>query len=255
MILAILLAVLAFLTVAPAHAKTGILVPLYSYPETTETWEPLETAISTFPDVQFYVIVNPDSGPGPTDTNYQAAVAALRTHANVLLVGYVFTSFGARPLDEVQQDIETYAGWPTASGLAGIFFDETQAGLTSTYMAYTDVARNTMWPGRTSGYVILNPGEDIGASDYYTLADQIVTFENTYAQYQNQAPLPLPHPAQQAFIIHSFTGTNQTLASVVQAFETSGIASAYITDVNIATSDVYKSFGSDWMAFVQDVNT
>jgi hypothetical protein len=64
--------------------------------------------------------------------------------------------------------------------------------------------------------------------------------------------LPLLHP--QAFIIHSFTGTNQTLASVVQAFETSGIASAYITDVNIATSDVYKSFGSDWMVFVQDVN-
>ncbi|KAJ7653520.1 Spherulation-specific family 4, partial [Mycena rosella] len=100
-------------------------VPLYSYPETNETWEPLETAISTYPDVQFYVIVNPDSGPGPTDTNYQAAVAALRTYANVLLVGYVYTSYGARPLDQVQQDIETYVGWPPASGLAGIFFDET----------------------------------------------------------------------------------------------------------------------------------
>ncbi|KAJ7686740.1 hypothetical protein B0H14DRAFT_3056867 [Mycena olivaceomarginata] len=207
MILAILLAVLAFLTVVPAHAKTGIIVdptaiptrvPLYSYPETTEPWEPLKTAISTFPDVQFYVIVNPASGP------------ALRTHANVLLVGYVLTSFGARPLDEVQQD--------------------TQAGLTSTYTAYTDVARNTTWPGRTTGYVILNPGEDLGASDYYTLADQIVTFENTYTQYQNQAPLPLPHPAQQAFIIHSFASTNQTLASVVQTIETSGLASAYITE-------------------------
>ncbi|KAJ7826175.1 Spherulation-specific family 4-domain-containing protein [Mycena olivaceomarginata] len=235
MILAILLAVLAFLTVVPAHAKTGIIVPLYSYPETTETWEPLETVISTFPNVQFYVIVNPASGSSPTDTNYQAAIAALRTHVSVLLVGYVLTSFGARPLDGVQQDIETYAGWPTASGLAGIFFDETQAGLTSTYTAYTDVARNTTWLG------FLNPGEDIGASDYYTLADQIVAFENTYAQYQNQAPLPLPHPAQQAFIIHSFTSTNQTLASV-------------IIDVNIATSDVYKSFGSDWMVFVQNVN-
>jgi hypothetical protein len=67
--------------------------------------------------------------------------------------------------------------------------------------------------------------------------------------------LPLPHPAQQAFIIHSFTSTNQTLASVVQAIKTSGLTSAYITDVNTATSDMYKSFGSDWMVFFQNVNT
>ncbi|KAF7369689.1 putative Cell surface spherulin 4-like protein [Mycena venus] len=188
MILAILLSVLAFLRVVPVHAQTGIIVPLYSYPVTNATWEPLETAISTYPDVQFYVIVNPDSGPGSTDTNYQTAVAALHAYANVLLVGYVLTSFGARPLDQVQQDIETYAGWPAACGLAGIFFDETQGGLTPTYTAYTNAARNTTWSGRTTAYVILNPGEDIGASDYYTLADQIVTFENTYAQYQTQAP-------------------------------------------------------------------
>jgi hypothetical protein len=36
--------------------------------------------------------------------------------------------------------------------------------------------------------VILNPGEDIGDSDYYTFANQIVTFEDTYARYQTQEP-------------------------------------------------------------------
>ncbi|KAF8142270.1 Spherulation-specific family 4, partial [Mycena galopus ATCC 62051] len=229
-------------------------VPLYSYPETDATWEPLETAISTYPDIQFYVIVNPASGPGPTDTNYQAAVATLHAYTNVLLVGYVPTSYGARPLNNVTQDIDTYAGWPAATGLAGIFFDETQAGLTQTYTAYTHAARNVTWSGRTTAYVILNPGEDIGASDYYTLADQIVTFENTYAQYQTQAPyvVPLPHPAQQAFIMNSFTGIPEALASVVQSFKTSGLASAYITDLEI---NIYKAFGSDWTVFVQDVNT
>ncbi|KAJ6489794.1 Spherulation-specific family 4 [Mycena sanguinolenta] len=269
MILCILLSFLAFLTVVPVHAQTGIIVrrfssvfrtkdiltvqvPLYSYPETSATWEPLETAINTYPDVQFYVIVNPDSGPGLTDTNYQGAVAALRPFANVLLVGYVLTGYGTRPLDEVQQDIETYAAWPPETGLAGIFFDETQAGLTSTYQTYTDVARNVTWPGRETAYVILNPGEDIGASDYYTFVDQIVTFEDTYAQYQYQAPLPLPHPAQQSFIMNSFDGTDETLASLVQSFETSGLASAYITDLSV---DIYNSFGSDWTVFVQDVNT
>ncbi|KAJ7029908.1 Spherulation-specific family 4-domain-containing protein [Mycena alexandri] len=68
----------------------------------------------TFPELQFYVIVNPESGPGATDPNYQAAVAAFHAYANVLIVGYVLTSYGARPLDQVQQDIETYAGSPAA---------------------------------------------------------------------------------------------------------------------------------------------
>ncbi|KAJ7732325.1 hypothetical protein B0H16DRAFT_1468671 [Mycena metata] len=35
-------------------------------------------------------------------------------------------------------------------------------------------------------------------------------------------------------------------------FEISGLASAYITDLD---TDIYKSFGSDWTVFVQDVNT
>ncbi|KAJ7017239.1 Spherulation-specific family 4, partial [Mycena alexandri] len=76
--------------------------------------------------VQFYVIVNPDSGPGVTDTNYQEAVTALHAYANVLLVAYVLTGYGRRPLYEVQQDIKMYAGWPAATGarLAGIFFNE-----------------------------------------------------------------------------------------------------------------------------------
>ncbi|KAJ7742301.1 Spherulation-specific family 4 [Mycena metata] len=233
-------------------------VPLYSYPETTATWAPLETAISNFPNVQFYVIVNPDSGPGDAgsqpDTNYQAGVTALRTHANVVLLGYVYTSYGDRLLADVQQDIATYAGWRTAYSLAGIFFDETQQGLTSTYTAYAAAARSAAWPGRTTGYVILNPGEDIGSSNYYSIADQIVTFEDTYAEYEKQAPLPLPHPAQQSVIIHTFTGTSATLLSVVQSLQKSGFLSTYITNLNIATTDVYGSFGSDFSVFAQDVS-
>ncbi|KAF8146090.1 Spherulation-specific family 4 [Mycena galopus ATCC 62051] len=254
----ILLSVLGLLTVLPVQATTGIIVPLYSYPETTATWEPLETAISSYPNVQFYVIVNPDSGPGDPgsqpDTNYQAGVTALRTHANVLLVGYVYTSYGDRSLADVEQDIDTYAGWKTAYSLAGIFFDETQPGLTSTYTAYAAAARSAAWPGRTTGYVIFNPGEDIGSSNYYSIADQIVTFEDTYAEYEKQAPLPLPHPAQQSVIIHTFTGTSATLLSVVQSLQMSGFLSTYITNLNIATTDVYGSFGSDFSVFAQDVN-
>ncbi|KAJ7928217.1 Spherulation-specific family 4 [Mycena leptocephala] len=237
MIAAILISVLAFLAATTVHAKTGIIVPLYSYPETSSTWAPLKTAITTFPAVQFYIIVNPDDGPDGSpgsqpDTNYQAGVRSLRGHANVLLLG------------------------PTlGGGVDGIFFDETQAGLISTYQVYTDTVRAAKWASGTTGYVVLNPGEDIGASTYYSIANQIVTFEDTYAQYQKQAPIPLPHASQQSVIIHTFPNTTATLSSVIQTLETAGIASVYITNLNIAKTDVYDGFGSDWTTFAQDVNS
>ncbi|KAJ7920225.1 hypothetical protein B0H13DRAFT_2230801 [Mycena leptocephala] len=218
MIAAILISVLAFPAATTIHAKTGIIVPLYSYPETSSTWAPLKTEITTFPAVQFYVIMNPDDGPdgspgSQSDTTYQAGVKSLRGHANAA----------------VTQDVQTYtAAW----GVDGIF-DETQAGLMSTYQVYTDS-------------VMLNPGEDIGASTYYSIANQIVTFEDTYAQYQKQAPIPLPHASQQSVIIHTFPNTTATLSS---------IASVYIANLNIATTDVYDRFGSDWTTFTHDVNS
>ncbi|KAJ7231985.1 Spherulation-specific family 4 [Mycena rebaudengoi] len=249
---------LAFLTVfAPVYAKTGIIVPLYIYP-LPGAWDPLLTAITAHPDIQFYIIANPNSGPGDANTqpntDYQPALQSLRSHANVLLVGYVFTHFGARPLSEVRQDVLTYAGWQAAWSVAGIFFDETQAGLTSTYTSYVNVVRNATWPSRSQGYVILNPGVDIGNSDYYGLADQIVTFEERYTRYQALAPLPTPHPAQQSVIIHTFPSDDATLASVLSTLKTSGFASVYITNVNFdETTNVYGSFGSNFPQFVADV--
>ncbi|KAJ7241987.1 Spherulation-specific family 4 [Mycena rebaudengoi] len=226
-----------------SNIETKACPPVHLPP--SRAWDPLLTAITAHPDIQFYIIANPNSGPGDANTqpntDYQPALQSLHSHANVLLVGYVFTHFGARPLSEVRQDVLTYAGWQTAWSVAGIFFDETQAGLTSTYTS-------------SQGYVILNPGVDIGNSDYYSLADQIVTFEERYTRYQALAPLPTPHPAQQSVIIHTFPSDNATLASVLSTLKTSGFASVYITNVNFdETTNVYGSFGSNFPQFVADV--
>jgi hypothetical protein len=108
--------------------------------------------------VQFYIIVNPDDGPDGSpgsqpDTTYQAGVRSLRGHANVLLLGYVLTGYGTRAQAAVTQDVQTYSGWTAAWGVDGIFFDETQAGLISTYQVYTDTVRAPKWASGTTGYV------------------------------------------------------------------------------------------------------
>ncbi|KAJ7627077.1 Spherulation-specific family 4 [Roridomyces roridus] len=259
-LLTTLCALFALLAVVPVYATTGVIVPLYQFPVTSANWAPLETALSTFPSLQFYVIINPNSGPGDADSQpdpaYQTNIQTLRTHSNALLVGYVLTGFGTRASADVLQDIQTYAGWDASYGVDGIFFDQTMAGFDAEYTSYSDAVRSTAWPSRATGYVIMNPGEDIGNSDYYSLADQIVTFEQTYAEFQQESPIPLVHPAQQSVIIHTFTGpgvSNQTLSSVVTSLKSSGFASTYITNLNISQTDVYANFGSDFAQFVADV--
>lgn len=56
----------AFLAFVSLVSSTSILVPLYVWPEDDSTWAPVFNAISSYPDVQFQVIVNPNSGPGET---------------------------------------------------------------------------------------------------------------------------------------------------------------------------------------------
>lgn len=99
---------------------------------------PLHTAtkrhrISTHPDVNFTVVINPGNGPGPDslpDGNYTREIPKLTAYANVRLLGYVYTSYGNRNVSAVRKDIQTYADWPANSSdpnlaVRGIFFDET----------------------------------------------------------------------------------------------------------------------------------
>jgi hypothetical protein len=90
-------------------------------------------SISAHPNVNFTVVINPGSGPGPDslpDANYTREIPKLAAHDNVRLLGYVHTTYATRNISLVRKDIETYAAWPTVSSnpdlaVRGIFFDET----------------------------------------------------------------------------------------------------------------------------------
>ena len=91
------------------------------------------TRISTHPDVNFTVVINPGNGPGPDslpDANYTREIPKLASYSNVRLLGYVHTSYAQRNISLLRKDIETYAAWPSESSnpnltVQGIFFDET----------------------------------------------------------------------------------------------------------------------------------
>jgi Spherulation-specific family 4 len=133
--------------------RAKILVPLYIYPLSDETWWTLYQAyvipnllkagevanlcsrhsIHSHPSTDFLVVVNPNSGPGgfPLPSHdYIREVPRLNNYKNVTIVGYVLIDYCRRPLSDVFKDIDTYAGWATNQeylglGLGGIFLDET----------------------------------------------------------------------------------------------------------------------------------
>lgn len=86
-------------------------------------------SISTHPELDFVIIVNPSSGPGssPPDLQYQTAIHRLNTYTNVQKVGYIPTDYATRNLSSVLEDVAIYANWSSSStslAMDGIFFDE-----------------------------------------------------------------------------------------------------------------------------------
>jgi hypothetical protein len=108
-----------------AQTRTGLLIPLYSYPANIHTNEVFNRVIAVKRDhetVPFWVIVNPASGPGDqVDANYTKAIDRLQG-AGCMILGYVSTRYGKRTPAEVQADIDRWTKlYPKTQG---IFFDE-----------------------------------------------------------------------------------------------------------------------------------
>ncbi len=94
--------------------------------------------------------MNPNSGPGLRPLpghDYVREVPKLNAHANVQTVGYVRIDYCKKPLAEVYEDIEAYAGWAKAKGekyedsklgVGGILLDETPNHYTPERAEYLD---------------------------------------------------------------------------------------------------------------------
>jgi hypothetical protein len=127
------------------------------------------------------LVVNPSSGPGAgADPGYRRAIEAAR-EAGSRVLGYVPTTWGARPAADVAADIDRYRSWYDVDG---VFLDEAasnEARLTH-YHALAHEAR-----AAGASIVVLNPGV-VPARGYFDIADIVVTFEGPLAAYHAQRP-------------------------------------------------------------------
>ncbi|KAJ7777885.1 Spherulation-specific family 4 [Mycena maculata] len=250
-----------FISGTQALLPSGAIVPLYIYPTDSTggvcaTWTTYLNSITDNPDLPFYLVINPDSGPGADATPSSDYTACLPTvlalGSNVKLIGYVLTGYGVgRSSTDVLADVATYLNWPVSYRPTGIFFDETAATseFLSQYTTYVNQVRTDIPSDST---VILNPGVNVADDSYFSIADFIVTVEDFYDDFSFPGSLVVnaTEPAsQQAVILHDAPSTLP--AALIDAMTAAGIGASFITSEPQAVA--YNTTPPYWASFAAEL--
>jgi hypothetical protein len=166
----------------------GSLVPAYLKPKAILAL----VERSTLPRL---LVINPASGPGlAPDPAYREAITAAQAGGTQVL-GYVPTTWGARPMADTEADIDRYRDWYRVDG---VFLDEaaSAASRLSYYHALSHYAR-----GAGARFVVLNPGL-MPAREYFDIADAIVTFEGPISAYRERRPAGGISPERTVHLIY-----------------------------------------------------
>lgn len=258
-LLATLLVAILFYWRSPATVTTPvkILLPLYAYP----TWYEPETyiwkdVVAAADKVPITAIINPNNGPDgkPPNEDYARGLKDLR-QADITLLGYVYTKYGDRPIEEVKQDINLYH---QHYNLDGIFLDE--AASSSDRLHYYQDIYKYIKTETNLNKVVINPGTHTDESYISQGAtDTAVIFEQNsqaWTEYQPQ-PYVKDYPAEHfASLIHSVPDAT-TMRSHIDRAVKSHFGYIYVTDDSLTTAngDPWDSLPVYWQEEVEYVRS
>ncbi|KAF7949834.1 uncharacterized protein EAE97_003343 [Botrytis byssoidea] len=248
--------------------KSKVLVPLYIYPS-PGAWGRLIQSISTYPGLEFIIVVNPHNGPGQSlDSNYRREIQQLNSYPNVTVVGYVSTAYATRQYPDILEDVKTYAAWRLEDdglGVRGIFFDETPnqwSASNEAFLANINAAVKGSSGLGAEPLVIHNPGTvpDKKLRSGKCLPDINVVFEATHQTYRENAcekaltDLKMD-PGRLACLMHSvpesLMSTHSDVASETQKLR-SIVGTLYITS---QATELYTGLGDHWENFIRAVSS
>ncbi|BCD62656.1 large repetitive protein [Nitratiruptor sp. YY08-26] len=156
-------------------AAEGLLIPFYHYPllENDKEIDKLLTYKRKYPQIEFFVIVNPANGDFRSE-QYNFASMIDRLHeANITILGYVYTKYAARNPEDVKKRIDAWEKFYKKWGVEGIFFDEVNSS-NEAFVYYRDLCT---YARKKFPLIVLNPGTTI-ARQYEKIADIIVVHES-----------------------------------------------------------------------------
>lgn len=184
------------------------------------------------------VVLNPNSGPGPSQNHYWNQIVSACKKAGIKVIGYVPLNYGDRPRDIVLQEASRYFEW---YNLDGIFWDEAPTNP----LVYSGKYRGVHGYARKvdkTGISVFNPGAN--PATISTLMTQLpgsiwVTFEGPEWYYQQQMPRPSLYKSRHAHIIYGVSSpTTKAL------LELSGVGYGFVTNDDLPNP--YDSWPIQW---------
>jgi hypothetical protein len=173
-----------------SSGSVRLAVPAYFAPG--PEWQRL---IAAAPTVGM-IIVNPASGPGTsTDPQYTQAIAQARA-AGIIVLGYVGTSYGQRPVADVIADVN---GYYDLYSLSGVYFAEgpMEADCAPLEMQYQNVVAAAH---ARDAHAFLAIGTHF-CPTYVYLFDYMVEFAMSWSNYQSYVvPTWMPSGSPDRFI-------------------------------------------------------
>jgi hypothetical protein len=126
-------------------------------------------------------MINPGSGPGPTQSSSYTVLVAKAQAAGVPIYGYTHSqgpdqAYGTRPVAEIKADIDKHISW---YGCQGIFIDCT-SNKAEHVPYYAELCAYVHARGRK---VILNPGTQ-SLEQHAQMADYVMISEGTLGTYK-----------------------------------------------------------------------
>ena len=236
-----------------------ILLPLYIYPNWYEpesyVWSDFARAAE---QVTIVAIINPNNGPdgNPPNRDYERGLKDLR-QSDLTILGYVYTKYGDRSIEEVKQDIDLYHKYYDVDG---IFLDESASNLKQ--LDYYQKIYNYIKTKTNSPQVVINPGTHTD-EDYLTrpAADTSVIFENNsqaWKEYEPQLYVSSYKNKRFACLIHSVPDAT-TMKSHIDRAVKRNIDYIYVTDDSPDSNDgdPWNSLPSYWQEevdYIKSVN-
>jgi hypothetical protein len=152
-------------------------VPAYFY--ASSDWA---QAIDTQP-APAVMLLNVDSGPGTAPLSHFQTLTKQAQAAGITVLGYSSTEYGAKPVAQVEAEINDYKSW---YGVNGMFLDLTQG--TSGELSYYQQLAGYIRANVPGGVVWLNVGAYPDQS-FMSVANTVMVFEGSYASYvSDQVP-------------------------------------------------------------------
>jgi hypothetical protein len=157
-------------TSAAGSALSGVVVPLYYAPDSS--WTTVAQTAKANPNVPIIAVINPSNGPGSaSDPTYLAGVQSLQS-SGVTVLGFVATSYGASPTDNVETQIRHYHYWYNVNG---IFFNQV-SNTTGSESYYTTLNSYVKSHGMT--FTMGDAGTSVPPS-YFGILDNLILYEDS----------------------------------------------------------------------------